>query len=240
MVAGPPRGDVVVPAAVAKVARGRTARAVWENERGGLTFELGAVEIDQGAERVFVKWTPTGSGIDLGREAERLKWARRFIVVPTVIDGGGDDAGSWMVTEALPGESAVSERWLADPAAAVTAIGRGLRDLHDTLPVDGCPYSWSIEDRGATAGAPSIDRLVVCHGDACAPNTLVGDDGRCSGHVDFGALGVADRWADLAVATWSTQWNYGPGWEDLLLEAYGVGPDPVRTEYYRHLWEFGS
>ena len=38
-------------------------------------------------------------------------------------------------------------------------------------------------------------------------------DGRCSGQVDLGELGVADRWADLAVATWSTTWNYGPGWE---------------------------
>lgn len=86
----------------------------------------------------------------------------------------------------------------------------------------------------------TIDRLVVCHGDPCAPNTWVGDDGRCSGHVDFGALGLADRWADLAVATWSTEWNYGPGWEELLLDAYGIAFDPVRTEYYRRLWELGA
>lgn len=33
------------------------------------------------------------------------------------------------------------------------------------------------------------------------------------------ALGVADRWADLAVATWSTTWNYGPGWEEPVLDA---------------------
>jgi kanamycin kinase len=85
---------------------------------------------------------------------------------------------------------------------------------------------------------PPPDRLVVCTGDACAPNTLVDDDGRCSGHVDLGALGVADRWADLAVATWSTQWNYGPGWEGALLDAYGIAADPVRTGYYRLLWEF--
>jgi kanamycin kinase len=86
---------------------------------------------------------------------------------------------------------------------------------------------------------PEVDRLVVCHGDACAPNTLITDDGRWSGHVDLGQLGVGDRWADLAVATWSTQWNYGDGWEQPLLDAYGVDADPERTDYYRRLWDVG-
>jgi kanamycin kinase len=86
---------------------------------------------------------------------------------------------------------------------------------------------------------PPIDRQVVCHGDACAPNTLIGGDEKWSGHVDFGALGTADRWADLAVATWSTEWNYGPGWEATLLAAYGVEPDARRTKYYRLLWDLG-
>jgi kanamycin kinase len=69
------------------------------------------------------------------------------------------------------------------------------------------------------------------------PNTLIGDDGRWTGHVDLGALGVADRWADLAVATWSTVWNYGPGFEAALLDAYGVEPDEERTAFYRRLWD---
>ena len=64
-------------------------------------------------------------------------------------------------------------------------------------------------------------------------------DGSWSGHVDFGALGVADRWADLAVATWSTEWNYGPGWEAALLAAYGVEADSRRTKFYRLLWGLG-
>jgi aminoglycoside phosphotransferase len=51
--------------------------------------------------------------------------------------------------------------------------------------------------------------------------------------------GTADRWADLAVATWSAGWNYGPGWGDQLLAAYGVRDDPVRTRYYRLLWDLG-
>ena len=86
---------------------------------------------------------------------------------------------------------------------------------------------------------PPIDVEVVCHGDACAPNTLISDAGRCAGHVDLGALGVADRWADLAVATWSIGWNYGSGWEPVLLDAYGVDADPERTRYYRLLWDLG-
>jgi aminoglycoside phosphotransferase len=89
------------------------------------------------------------------------------------------------------------------------------------------------------ADPPAADRLVVCHGDGCAPNTLLTDDGRWSAHVDLGDLGVADRWADLAVATWSTQWNYGPGWEEVLLGAYGIGPDQARTRYYRLLCDLG-
>jgi kanamycin kinase len=78
---------------------------------------------------------------------------------------------------------------------------------------------------------------VVCHGDACAPNTLIDDSGACSGHVDFGHLGVADRWADLSIATWSLDWNYGPGWQHMLLDAYGVEPDEERISYYRLLWD---
>jgi aminoglycoside phosphotransferase len=253
------------PARVAELAAGRLVREAWENELGGRTFEVAAP-----AGRRFIKWTPAASGIDLSAEAARLEWAGSYITVPRVIGQGADDAGSWLVTSALPGENAVAARWRADPAAAVTAIGEGLRAMHDAMPVPDCPFSWTAEDRIADArrragqglldpsrwhedhqplgtgvalhllaDVPPADRLVVCHGDACAPNTLITDDGRCSGHVDLGELGVADRWADLAVATWSTDWNYGPGWEDLLLSAYGVEPDPDRTRYYRLLWDVG-
>ena len=98
---------------------------------------------------------------------------------------------------------------MADPRTAVRAIGTGLRLLHDALPVDDCPFDpppW------VTDPFP-VDQLVVCQGDACAPNTLIDDDGRFCGHVDLGDLGVADRWADLAVATLSLSWNYAGDWE---------------------------
>lgn len=68
------------------------------------------------------------------------------------------------------------------------------------------------------------------------PNTLLGDDGSWLAHADLGALGVGDRWADIAVAAMSTEWNYGPGWTDALVSACGVEPDRVRLAYYRDLW----
>jgi kanamycin kinase len=130
----------------------------------------------------------------------------------------------------------------------VRAIGEGLRALHDALPIDRCPFDWGVDKRVADAATrgirvpdhlrtpPTVDRLVVCHGDACAPNTLIDADGTWSAHVDLGRLGVADRWADIAVAAMSTEWNYGPGWEDTVVEAYGLAPDPVRMTFYQELW----
>jgi kanamycin kinase len=260
VIAHVPPADTNVPPAVAALTRKESLRPVWRNELGGLTFEITGI-----SGRRFVKWAPLDSGINLTDEIVRLRWAGPFIRVPRVLDTGEDDTGSWLMTTALPGQSAVSPRWLAQPDLAATAIGSGLRDLHEALPVETCPFTWRAEDRAKRAliggrhdprqwhsehaamtsdealarlrRPPPADRLVVCHGDACAPNTLIDDAGTCSGHVDLGQLGVADRWADLAIATWSLDWNYGPGWQQALLDAYGMAPDEKRIAYYRLLWD---
>lgn len=235
-----PLEPVDVPEQVTALARGARLEPVWRNDYGGLTFRT-----DDGR---FVKHSPRNAESSFEGEAERLVWAAEHARVPRLIELGGDATHEWIVTAALPGLSAVDPRWLADPATAVRAVGEGLRALHDALPVATCPFDWSVPARIANAEGrgirvpdslrepPPIDRLVVCHADACCPNTLIGDDGRWSGHVDLGTLGVADRWADIAVASMSTTWNYGDGWEDALIEAYGVEPDPVRLSYYRDLW----
>jgi kanamycin kinase len=85
-----------------------------------------------------------------------------------------------------------------------------------------------------------VDRLMVCHGDACAPNTLIDTDGQWCGHVDFGDLGIADRWADLAVAAWSLGYNYGGAWRTEFFDACGVAPDDERLDYYLTPWTAGD
>jgi len=257
---GIPGEEVPVPAAVERIAAGAPVEAVWVNQLGGVTFRVGRDR--------YVKWAPADvTEIDLLAEAERLTWAVRFTPVPHVLDLGADDDGTWLVTAALDARSAVVPPWSGRPAEAASAIGAGLRSLHESLPVGECPFDWSVdarlaialehldagdtpaawspEHRGLTAqeararlvDVPPVDLLVVCHADACAPNTLIGDDGRWAAHVDLGRLGVADRWADLAIAAWSTTWNYGPGYESTVYEAYGVEPDEDRIAYYRLLWD---
>jgi kanamycin kinase len=236
-----PVGPLAVPAAVRALAGDAELTPVWRNGLGGLTFRT-----DDGR---YLKWGPRHPEFDVTAEAERLAWAGGFTPVPRVLGVGDDATHAWLVTAAIAGESAVAPRWIADPATAVRAVGAGLRALHDALPAAECPFDWGVTRRIAVAAArgirvpeelhdaPAVDRLVVCHGDACCPNTVLDEAGAWRAHVDLGALGVADRWADIAVASMSTVWNYGPGWEDALIAAYGVEPDRKRIAYYRALWD---
>lgn len=230
-----------MPGVVRDIAAGRSVTAVWDNEIGGCTFRIG-----DGAGREFVKVGPPHPAADMRREADRLWWAGRFLTVPEVLAVDTDGPLHWLHTAGIPGDTAVAPHWIADPEPAVRAIGQGLRALHDRLPVRKCPYSWSVEERVSRlspkmqrqlAEPPPIDLLVVCHGDPCAPNTLVDAAGDWCGHVDLGDLGVADRWADLAVATLSLGWNYGKGWEKTVFDSYGISPDAERMRYYRGLWD---
>lgn len=238
---------------------------MWANEVGGLTFEVGqglerffvkwtpverVWELE--AEEQRLSWaatfTPVPAVIDGGRD-ERGAW-----LATTPLPGDNAVSPRWKAEPAVA-VRAIGEglRALHDalPVAAcpfswsagtrlADARRRGSAGELDPSVWDPVYRQLSVDEALALADdIPSTDVLVVCHGDACAPNTLLTDDGRWSGHVDLGSLGVADRWADLAVATWSTEWNYGPGWEELLLDAYGVDADPKRIAYNRLLWDLG-
>nr|WP_295922124.1 APH(3'') family aminoglycoside O-phosphotransferase [uncultured Dyadobacter sp.] len=84
--------------------------------------------------------------------------------------------------------------------------------------------------------------LVVCHGDACMPNIMVDPASlQCTGLIDLGRLGVADRYADLALLLGNTRET----WENaaqaqkahaILFET--LGPDQAdiaRLHFYLRL-----
>ncbi len=228
-------GDDPVPDIVAALADGGTADLVWRNELGGLTFQIG--------DR-FMKWNPRRTGIDLECERVRLEWIAGRHPAPRVVAYGSDDEAQWLITEAIPGDPAVGDEWRARRPEAINAIAEGLKAIH-SIDIDDFPPSWNQEVWvGCTSESlgrrPPLDDPVLVHGDACAPNTLISTAGEWTGNVDFGDLAVGDRWADLAIASLSLDWNFGEGYQKDLFDAYGVEPDVERIRYYRELWHLES
>lgn len=227
-------GDEPIPHVVLELAAGRPIELAWRNDLGGLTFRIADA---------FVKWNPPTTGVDLELERRRLEWLAGRHPAPRVIASGTDAGAQWLMTSALRGGSAVGDAWRARRPEAIRAIAAGLRALH-AVGVDEFPPEWTGEvwvgrAPGSLGPRPRIDGPVLVHGDACAPNTLI-DDGRWTGNVDFGDLAVGDRWADLAIASMSLDWNFGEGHQQELFEAYGVEPDVERIGYYRALWHLES
>ncbi len=78
----------------------------------------------------------------------------------------------------------------------------------------------------------------LVHGDYCLPNVLT-DGSRVTGFIDLDWCGVADKWADIALAWRSLKHNcdghHGshPGWSSrLIFDALGIAPDWERLRYY--------
>lgn len=203
-------------------------------------------------------------------EAARLRWARDHLPVPSVVGCGTEEDVDWLVVEALPGRDATAPELKARPEWLVPLLARSLRRFHEApveacpfrLTVGDALVAvrervadgqanradlhtefrhLSLEDAVAMLEelAPEEKSLVVCHGDYCLPNVLIEGDA-VTGYLDLGELAVADPWWDVAVASWSTTWNVGPGWENVFLDAYGVEPDPPRMTFYRLLYDLIS
>jgi kanamycin kinase len=228
-------GDDPIPDIVLALADGCSPDLAWRNDLGGLTFRIG--------DR-YVKWNPRRTGIDLERERVRLEWISARHPAPRVVDHGSDDEAQWLVTGALPGSPAVGDAWRARRPEAIRAIAAGLRAMH-AIDIREFPAGWTSEvwvgrHPGSIEPRPPVDGPVLVHGDACAPNTLISSEGEWTGNVDFGDLAVGDRWADLAIASLSLDWNFGEGHQAELFEAYGIEPDEERIRYYRALWDLES
>lgn len=196
--------------------------------------------------------------------------AKRGAAVPEVVDMGIGEHIAWMVTVALPGLPATAPEHLARPRRTVPILAEGLRAFHEIDPTDCPfdwtvktalahvetrvaaadidPAGFGDEHRHLSpqealarlhATVPPDDDLVVTHGDYCFPNLLIAGV-RVVGVLDVGEAGLAQRWRDLAVGTWATTWNVGPGYEDLFLDAYGIDWDLDRAAFYRLLYDLES
>jgi aminoglycoside phosphotransferase len=239
--AAPAGWDAPLPPAVAALLGESPS---WSDEHegmsGGVVF-AGGYWVKRGPEAIA--------------EYERLRWlAGRGISVPEV--AAFDEDVLVLADMGVPSLARRSGR-----AGAV--LGEVLRGLHG-VPVAGCPFDGRLEvmlpearrrvleglvdaddfddDNSLTPEQvlrrlvdeqPADEDLVVAHGDFTPANVLEGGI-----LIDVGALGVADRYRDLALAARDLREDFGAGEVREFFAAYGLGePDQRKLDYYRLLDE---
>ena len=106
-------------------------QTTWRLERGG---EPGR----------FLKVGRAGAYPGLPAEAARTRWAgANHLPVPEVIEAGTDGTVNWLITAGITGRPA-TDADLGDVQQVVVALAEGLRRLHDTAPVDACPFDFRL------------------------------------------------------------------------------------------------
>lgn len=201
----------------------------------------------------------------MAAERDRAAWlAGTSVPGATVVDWIEGAAGAVLLTSAVPGVAANDLPWSPELVASFARAVRAIHELPaESCPFERRldDVLRQVEDvvrRGAVnpdfltdewrlvspeellaqlrASVPAVVDKVVCHGDACLPNFLFDPETlECTGVIDLGRLGVADRYADLAltVAQIEDEWSADPA--DFLSE-YGIGSaDRQRLTFYRLL-----
>jgi aminoglycoside 3'-phosphotransferase-2 len=216
---------------------------------------------------VFLKseeWHPLA---ELPSEIERLNWLTRMgFKAPRVIDAEQSSDRVWLLMSAVPGADLTNHA--QHPAEFIRIYAQGLKRIHaldpTSCPFDHSITSrLALAEQRLAAGLvdetdfdadrigrapadlldwlhnnrPDVGTAIVTHGDACTPNVMA-MDGRFSGLVDCGRMGVADVWQDLALACRSIRDNVGQDHVSEFLKAYGTEYDPHRYAFYCTLDEF--
>jgi streptomycin 3"-kinase len=90
--------------------------------------------------------------------------------------------------------------------------------------------------------AQEANDRVVCHGNACTPNFLIDPDTlRCTGMIDLGRLGTADRYVDLSLLlanareAWQTPQQAQRAHDALFALLAIPQPDHERLRFYLRL-----
>ncbi|MBA0445880.1 APH(3')-II family aminoglycoside O-phosphotransferase [Stenotrophomonas maltophilia] len=222
-----------------------------------------------GQADAFLKSEVIDAFSELGDEIARLRWLQaQGQPAPTVIATAEEAGRRWLLMSALPGRDLASSPELAARQVAVL-MADALRGLHAmpvaNCPFDqrlasrlqavqarveaGLVDADDFDDERLgqspqqifaelRATQPAHEDLVVSHGDACLPNLMVAN-GRFTGFIDCGRLGVADRYQDLALAARSLVHNFGEtSCVATLFQRYGAVADERRMAFYRLLDEF--
>jgi aminoglycoside phosphotransferase len=178
--------------------------------------DASVVRLLRGSETLFHK-----SGAGVGDEADRLAWlSSTGFPCPRVIDRGDD----WMLSTSLAGRDA-SDSWAeGDRPGVLASMAEGLKALH------------SLTESPFSSPFPG-DRVVVTHGDYCAPNVFFDPDTVAfTGVLDLGRLGLGDPYVDVALMVKSLT-GRNPQYGGLpaaraFVAAYGADFEDPRIKLY--------
>jgi len=236
------------------------------------------ITIGKSRAHVFLLRTPSGDSFvlksaahdaapALAQEAERLRWLRERLPVPSVVQFLQWNEREYLLETVIPGENAAT----ADLPAGTLAdlCGDALRRWH-SVPIRSCPFAWSTDEAIAEArqrlnsGAletddfdvenlgrdphelfaemltltPKTEAPTLIHGDFCLPNIMI-HGGQISGFVDVGCAGVGDPYRDLALVCRSFEHNAKGEAVPVFLKCFGLpNPDQQRLRFFRLLDEF--
>lgn len=242
-----------------EVFAGYEAYPVTLGNSGAQVFRL----VAEGKPTLFLKKLEAAYSNHLQDVAARLEWLKGRVTVPEVVYYE-DAPQTSLVMTAVPGfdltyfdgKSPAVKRQLT------VTLARALKQFH-ALDARDCPFDHSaarelarlethLAEREASVGESAglqtarvtlealkqkqpAEDLVLTHGDACLPNILVVDY-ELSGFIDLGAAGLGDRCRDLERACWSLGYNYGEGYDEVFLGAYGATDfDRKKLSFYREL-----
>lgn len=124
--------------------------------------------------------------------------------------------------------SADHARRLADARRRLEA---GLIDADD---FDEAREGWTPEEvwHEMQRLLPLSSDPVVSHGDFSLDNILMDEQGRVTGLIDLGLVGIADRYQDLAIL-WNCLGEFGPQAQEALFTAYGIErPDERKLNFH--------
>jgi streptomycin 3"-kinase len=243
------------------VSTGESNAQVFRRDDGALVAKCVAPDgvDDLHEERRRIEWL-AGTGIPGPSVVDWSTSERGACLVMTAVQGvPASELDSGALLQAWPSLVAMLRRLHELPVVDCPferTLGTMFRIAEDVVRRDAVVPEFLAEDQ---RGRPSTELLaelraqldkrlaqeaadlVVCHGDACLPNFMVDPDTpTCTGLIDLGRLGTADRHADLSLL----RANARESWEDddevqaerLLADLYGRDRiDPDRLRFYHHL-----
>ncbi|MBP3704365.1 MAG: phosphotransferase [Clostridia bacterium] len=190
--------------------------------------------------------------------------------IPQALEYAVEDGRSFLLMTRIEGEMCCSPYYMEHSDEMIGLMAEGLRRLW-SIDITDCPRERALQDETEKAlksirgGRMSREELleygfetaeemaewiethpveydpVLSHGDYCLPNLLL-KDGKISGYIDIGGIGIADRYSDIVDCWNSLKNNFGGVFggkvyedfdPDILFEKLGFPVEPVKFRYCR-------